>query len=269
MRSETADLFRRKYNHIATAMAEEINIVRKKQIYQERECRNVFSFCTFRKGEKHMNDNSYISRQISVYKTDKKLVELIDKLNPAPLTLYAHIHAHGDDGDDNRRVYSNIGIILQDYSQGTGQNTRRATANLLPSEVAYIFNQVRLGILQFEFRTDKIFGIPDANGRAQVTKLTIKRANVGSDRKPRRYPWYIEIENGTGIPQKTQIGGTYCQANSFVSGTKVYANLSDLDFFKLFCDADKYITAWELAHAPGLLRNARKAIEANARNNQQ
>ena len=89
-----------------------------------------------------MNDNGYISRQISVYKTDKKLVELIDKLNPAPLELYAHIHARGDDTGDNRRVYSNIGIILQDYSAGTGQNTRRATANLLPSEVAYIFNQV-------------------------------------------------------------------------------------------------------------------------------
>ena len=78
-----------------------------------------------------MNDNGYISRefisrQISVYKTDKKLVELIDKLNPAPLELYAHIHARGDDAGDNRRVYSNIGIILQDYSAGTGQNTRCA-----------------------------------------------------------------------------------------------------------------------------------------------
>lgn len=216
-----------------------------------------------------MNDNSYISRQISVYKTDKKLVELIDKLNPAPLNLYAHIHAHGDDTGDTRRMYSNIGIILQDYSAGTGKNTKRATANLLPSEVAFIFNQVRLGVVQFDFHTDKIFGTPDASGRSLVTKLTIKRANVGLDGKPRRYPWYIEIENGTGIPQKTQIGGTYCQANSFVSGTKVFANLNDLDFFKLFCDADKYVTAWELAHAPGLIRNARKVIEENSQNNQQ
>lgn len=216
-----------------------------------------------------MNDNGYISRQISVYKTDKKLVELIDKLNLAPQNLYAHIHAHGDDAGDNRRVYSNIGIILQDYSAGTGQNTKRANANLLPSEVAYIFNQVRLGVVQFEFRSDKIFGAPDTSGRAQVTKLTIKRANVGSDGKLRKYPWYIEIENGTGIPQKTQIGGTYCHANSFQSGTKIYANLSDLDFFKLFCDADKYITAWELAHAPGQIRSARKKIEENSQNNQQ
>jgi len=216
-----------------------------------------------------MNDNNYISRQISVYKTDKKLVELIDKLNPAPLNLYAHIHAHGDDAGDNRRVYSNIGLILQDYSAGTGQNTKRATANLLPGEVAYIFNQVRLGVVQFDFHTDKIFGIPDTAGRSQVTKLTIKRANIGSDGKPRKYPWYIEIENGTGIPQKTQIGGTFCQQGSYVPQTKVFANLNDLDFFKLFCDADKYITAWELAHAPALIRNARKVIEENSQQGQQ
>ena len=36
------------------------------------------------------NEKTYISRQISVYKTDKKLVEFIDKLKPAPAEYYAH-----------------------------------------------------------------------------------------------------------------------------------------------------------------------------------
>lgn len=211
-----------------------------------------------------MNEQNYISRQIAVYKTDKKLVELIDKLNPAPLELYAHIHAHGDDGEDGHRVYSNIGIVLQDYSAGTGANIKRATANLLPDEALYIFSRVQNGVETFEFHTDKIFGQPDKDGRSQVTKLTVKRANVGSDGKPRRFPWYIEIENGTGIPQKTQIGGTYCQQNSFVSTVKVFANLNDLDFFKLFCRTSQYITAWELANAPALIRQARKQIDENS-----
>ena len=216
-----------------------------------------------------MNETGYISRQIAVYKTDKKLVELTDKLNPAPLELYAHIHAHGDDNGTGQRIYSNIGVVVQDYSAGTGANTKRASANLQPDEVQFIFSRVQNCVESFEFHTDKIFGLPDQNGRSQVTKLTIKRGNVGADGKPRKYPWYIEVENGTGIPQKTQIGGTYCQANSFQSATKVFANLSDLDFFKLFCEADKYITAWELAHAPALIRNARKVIEENSKNNQQ
>ena len=40
-----------------------------------------------------MNEHGYISRQISVYKTDKKLVEFLDKLKPAPTDYYAHIHS--------------------------------------------------------------------------------------------------------------------------------------------------------------------------------
>lgn len=209
-----------------------------------------------------MNEQ-YISRQIAVYKTDKKLVELLDKLNLAPLDTYAHMHAQGDEDGNGKRTYSNIGIILQDYSAGTGANTKRVTGNLSPAEVQYIFSRVQNGVSKFDFRTDKIFGAPDENGYASVTKLCIKRADVGSDGKSRNYPWYIEIENGKGIPQKTQIGGTYCQPNSYIAETKVYANINDLDFFKLFSRAVSYIQAWELTHAPAIIRQARKQIEEN------
>ena len=61
---------------------------------------------------------------------------------------------------------------------------------------------------------------------------------------------------------------TYCQANTFVSGTKVFVNLNDQDFFKLFCHAVQYIQAWELAVAPAYIRQARKQIEENMQNNQ-
>ena len=64
--------------------------------------------------------NEYISRQITVYKTDKKLVEFIDKLKPAPTGYYAHIHSFGDKDEDGVKQTSCIGITLQDYSKGTG-----------------------------------------------------------------------------------------------------------------------------------------------------
>ena len=98
-----------------------------------------------------MNETGYISRQIAVYKTDKKLVELTDKLNPAPLELYAHIHAHGDDNGAGQRIYSNIGVVVQDYSAGTGANTKRASANLQPDEVQFIFSRVQNCVESFEF----------------------------------------------------------------------------------------------------------------------
>ena len=37
-----------------------------------------------------MSEQNYISRQITVYKTDKKLIEFIDKLKPAPGS-YTHL----------------------------------------------------------------------------------------------------------------------------------------------------------------------------------
>lgn len=214
------------------------------------------------------NNETYISRQIAVYKTDKKLVELIDKLNPAPMEYYAHMHAQGDDiPDSDRRMYSNIGMTLLDYSAGTGDNTKRAEANLTPDEVQYIFSRCEACMPTFEFKTDKIFGKPDEHGRAKVVKLVIRRATVGSDGKPRKYPWYIEIENGSGVPQKTAVGGTYCQSGSFQSEVKIFANMSDLDFYKLFNRANCFIEMFEMATAPALLRLAKQQMTTNSLEN--
>lgn len=206
---------------------------------------------------------NYISRQIAVYKTNKKLVELLDKLNPAPLDTYAHIHAQGDAVSDSKKLYSNIGIVMQDYSAGTGDKLVRVEVNISPDDALYLFSRVQNGVQQFEFTNEKIFGAPDKDGYSQVTKLKVVRATVGSDGKPRTYPWYIEAENGRGIAQKAQTGGTYCQKNSFRSTGKVFSNLNDVDFFKLFSRVAQYITAWEIAVAPGLIKRGRQALEDN------
>ena len=70
-----------------------------------------------------MSEQNYISRQITVYKTDKKLIEFIDKLKPAPTDFYAHIHSFGDKDEEGVKQTSCIGIVLQDYSKGTGKQT--------------------------------------------------------------------------------------------------------------------------------------------------
>ena len=61
-----------------------------------------------------------IQNQIAVYKTNKKLVEFNDKLKAAPVEYYGHIHAQGEKLNDGSRPRSCIGMILQDYSKGTG-----------------------------------------------------------------------------------------------------------------------------------------------------
>lgn len=203
-------------------------------------------------------ESPQISQQISVYKTHKKLIEFVDKLNPAMPTEYAHIHGSGDNGNGSR-VYSLIGLVLLDYSSGTGDKMVRVTANLAPEDIAFLFDQIRRGKEQVEFSQDKIFGTVDGiNDGGIVTKLMVKRSSVGSDGKPRNYPWYVEVQNGTGIKAKATTGGTYIQANSYTLNNRVYINLSDQDMYKLFYKVMSYVKIWETAFGTQLLSRAIK-----------
>lgn len=207
------------------------------------------------------NNKTYISRQISVYKTDRKLVEFLDKLNPAPVDSYAHIHAHADDDGNGKRIYSNIGVVLQDYSG----ETIRVTANISPDEAQYIFNSVQSGVENFEFKAEKIFGLPDEHGYSQVTKLRIVRASAGSDGTRRNYPWCVDLENGRGIASKGKTGGTYCQQNSYRSDKRMYINLNDFDFFKLTNRVSQYINAWEQLYGASVMVKGRTALDEMSR----
>ena len=59
-------------------------------------------------------EENRIQNQIAIYMTNKKLCEFTDKLKPAPVEYYAHMHAQGEEQPDGFRAYSCIGIVLQD-----------------------------------------------------------------------------------------------------------------------------------------------------------
>ncbi len=208
-------------------------------------------------------ERTYISRQIAVYKTDKKLIEFNDKLRPAPIDNYAHIHAEGEKDGNGNKIYSLIGLVVQDYSKGTGDNTIRATVNLSPEDIQYIFCNLSNGVTEFSFNRDKIYGTPDKAGRSTVNKVRIQRAPKAADGTPRTYPWYIEVDNGTGIAAKAKTGGTYIQKNSFLSQYKIFVNINDQDFFRLMSRVSSYIAAWELAFGINLIRKGTEAIALN------
>ena len=131
-----------------------------------------------------MEDNR-IQNQIAIYMTNKKLCEFTDKLKPAPIEYYAHMHAQGEEQADGIRAYSCIGVVLQDYSNGTGDKTIRVTANLSPGFFPFVLSRMQNDLDRFDFTEDKIFGEPDEHGLSTVTKLSVKRASVGNDGKPR------------------------------------------------------------------------------------
>ena len=213
--------------------------------------------------ENHNNDD-YISQQISVYKTNKKLCEFIDKLNPAPINNYASLHANGTKVDNSEwKIYSKIGIVLQDYSKGTGENIVRVIANISPEEIRYIFSRLNLGVTDFCFEQDKVFGEPDENGFSIVTKLSIKRADKSPDKNgemvKRTYPWQIMIDNGKGRKEKTSTGGFVFK--QFQSEKRVAVFFNDIDLFILLSKVTRYLELWEIASCIGLIKRAKEELE--------
>ena len=215
-------------------------------------------------------DNNRIQTQIAIYMTNKKLCEFNDKLKAAPVEYYGHLHAQGEKVEGERSQRSCIGIVLQDYSNGTGNNTVRVSANLSPEFFAYALSRVSLGVELFEFYEEKIFGDPDKEGKSMVTKVSIKRASVGQDGKPRNYPWCVIVENGRAIKEGTQTGGVHMKKGSYQKERSVFVNINDYDFFRLMQQTTRYINAWELTNGPKKIREAMQIMEqqrASERNN--
>ena len=202
-----------------------------------------------------------ISNKIAVIKTDKRLLEFEDKLHTAPSWLYAHLHANGEEGEDGEKKYSNIGVLIQDYSLGTGENIKKATANLKPWECFYIFNKINSGTTEFLYTTDKIFGVPDKEGYSKVVKIKIERREKMPNGVPARIPWQVQINNGKGIADKVKTGGTMCRSGSFISEQLLFMSVSDEEMYRLFYSVTSFITQWENAHCPALIRLAKKTVE--------
>lgn len=213
-----------------------------------------------------MNEE-YISRQISVYKNNKVLIEFQDKLKAASIPTYAHIHADGELGPDGKKRHSLIGIQMIDYSNGTGANSKIVNVNISPEEAKFILSRITAGFQSYTFQQDKIFGEKDKDGFSSVTKIRIIRAEKDNKGNVRNLPWYIEVENGKGIPMKNASGGTYMKSGSYVRKNMVYANLSDMELFQLLSRVSSYIDAWEKVVSASIILQGRNELAKRQSNN--
>ncbi len=201
---------------------------------------------------------NYIYPQISKYMTDKKLIETVANLNTASPQNFAKLHANADEVG-GKKVYSNITIVAQDFSKGTGDKMVKARFNISPSQVEYLYAQVFNGVKNFDYSLEKIFA--NKENDATVSKLRVVRSEVDKTGKPRKYAWYIQVENGIGIAEKTSNGGTYCKKGSYQAMNSVYVNLTDEDFFKIMYDTKKFIEVWEMANCVSLIRSGLNLLE--------
>lgn len=201
-----------------------------------------------------MNDER-ISNQIAVYKTSNKLIEFTDKLKMAEINNYAKIHACGEDKINNIKQYSLIGIAINDYSKGKGDNCVYVRANISPENAKYLYYLVSNNIYDEPFIEDKIFGESDEKGESQVTKLRITYQEKDKKGEIRKYPWFIGIQNGKGIKEKNKDGngGFHIKEGTFRCERMSYIYINRHDFFIKLEKVKTFINCWESISAQMLL----------------
>ena len=189
------------------------------------------------------------TNQIAKIQTNKKLIAFYDKLHIASIEHYAQIHAKGESDQTNTKVSSLIGISIQDYSNGTGQNNIITQFNLAPEQVQFLLTRIEAGFQDFGWSSDKIFGTPDTNGYSIAQKFVITRHSFKQDGTVLNNPWYISISNGHGIRVQNHTGGYYMKGGSYQQEKSVFINLNDMDLYGLLKRTDAYIRNWEMVNA--------------------
>ena len=214
------------------------------------------------------NEKVYINNAIHTYMTNKICLEFTDKMNPAAPINYANLHARGDDvREDGSKVRSNIGVFLRDFSNGKGDKSRYAEANIAPSQARLIFDFAKETMFQYLsreiFSSSKIFGNTDHEGRATMVIFRISREQADqSSGEVKKYPWTVEINSGTAVKITNSNGSAYAKGGTFQSKTRVTASLSDQDFYTAFAEIVAYIEVWEVTFGAKLLREGRILLDA-------
>lgn len=207
------------------------------------------------------NYQNSITDQICKVQTSKKLIALYDRLRYTSYNSYAQLHAKGEFEENGHKVHSLIGISIQDYSSGTGDKNIITRFHLAPEQIQFLLSRVAAGFPEFEWSQSKIFGVPDGNGYSTAQQFFISRHVYNNQQEILTSPWRIQINNGKGIKKMNHNGGTYMQAQSFISEKSAFIQLTDMDFYMLLKRADSYIVNWENYVASFLIQNGKQQFK--------
>lgn len=130
-----------------------------------------------------------------------------------------------------------------------------------PEQIQFLLSRVTAGFPEFEWSQSKIFGVPDGNGYSTAQQFFISRHVYNNQQEILTSPWRIQINNGKGIKKKNHNGGTYMQAQSFISEKSAFIQLTDMDFYMLLKRADSYIVNWENYVASFLIQNGKQQLK--------
>jgi len=220
-----------------------------------------------------------VPAQFAEYKRAETIINAVnDSFNSTITAMNAeNAVAYNNALQINSKLSIIAGLILKGFDNPEtvlSQNQKeRLKASLTPSRTVEFKNQ-KLPPLKYEFTGDKITPIKGQKDKGRVTKLTISfkgekeiKKTVNGSSEPTtvveeaRYPWTIQIENGTGVPEETNTGGTACKKGTFKKEAGVFIQLTNADFQDAMLRVVSFIDTFEIVNSK-LVREGKTAYEA-------
>lgn len=185
------------------------------------------------------------STQCAVAQNTKKTLAFYANLELAEKHRFAEIL-------DNK---SKIKVSINDFSNGKGDNATKVYANLEVSEVFYVFEKAKAGLLPKFSSIKSLDAYPEREGQfkglVQIRILAIEYIQGNNN------PWKIQITNGYGKNGKISAGQK--AANFF---------MTDQLFLDLFRKSVQYIELFINTFAPPQLVEGKKNLDSNAKGQQ-
>lgn len=164
-------------------------------------------------------------RQIVIDKRKKNSIAFLNHLILAPLTEWSKMHALRDVGKDDRKSYSIIKLLAQDYSQGTGAASVFCYYNFYPSDIKLLKHIIDGYYNEFY---KKFFKAMPQTGHGNFWQVTLTRnPNMNN-------PWIIEVTNGECFDAKPK-QGTVKTVKQFFTDDQIFILITTVyDFLRIW-----------------------------------
>lgn len=197
-----------------------------------------------------MKSSDHMSRKIWKINGNKKVIDFNSKLIMAKPEDYANVHGSGGKG---HAPNSTIGVVLCDYTKGTGDKSVTVQFNMDVEDItllSYAYMGIAAGspyrspLLPYIREKNNPYA-QDKDGFVPVSRIEIQYQPTRSDGSVSNYPWYIAISNYEAPLSKKESGATTHVGSQARNKKTAFINVSLADFGHALIAAERYIRLWE------------------------
>lgn len=196
---------------------------------------------------------SDISNQVACIQTNKCTFSIYGNMEMEPIERFGEL------------VGGKFKLMINDFSNGKGDNSISAYYNLDLKHVKYLYQRAKFSNLKGPFFEQKIHGAyPISEGKyaglCKVFKIEIKHTPIRQDGSISRNPWNITITNGVAKAIDKGNNVYIQEEHTFQQTAYTYINLSDIDFLDCMDRAYSYMENYRSLAANKLIPQGLKKL---------